>query len=255
MSEIKIDQLSISYADGTQALEKVDLLIPNHSRTAIVGPNGAGKTSLFQALSGLIDFEGDILFNDTQMSPSSAESLRKTMSYVFQNPDEMLFMPTVIEDVCFGLETLGIDDQSIHQRGTAALERVALNGFEHRSAHHLSYGERRRVCLAIALARESDLILFDEPTRELDPHGRRNFIDLFHTLDATTLLATHDLELVLETCDDMVLLDGGKLISQGNPRVLLSDPQLMTAHRLEVPHSLMGHPHAHGSTGIILDKS
>ena len=254
MNHIHIKQLNFNYDDEIRALEGIDLEVKQGSRMALVGPNGAGKTSLLLALSGLIEVQGEILINDQIMSQENGDHLRRNMSYVFQNPDEMLFMPTVIEDVCFGLDSLGLSPEAALQRGREALSQVALEGFEQRSAHHLSYGERRRVCLATSIARRSELILFDEPTRELDPHGRRNFINLFAGFNSTLILATHDLELVLETCEQMVLMDAGKIVVQGEPHHLLADPLLMSEHRLEVPHSLLSHPHAHSMTGIIINK-
>ncbi len=245
MSRIQTRNLSYSYSAGIQALQEVELDLSSGSRTALVGPNGAGKTSLLLALAGLIRVSGEIQINGTLLSPDSVDDLRKTMSLVFQNPDDMLFMPTVIEDVCFGLETLGLNEQQILERGQEALAQVELEGYENRSAHHLSYGERRKVCLATCLARRSSLVLFDEPSRELDPHGRRNFIDLFQQMTGTLVLATHDLELVLETCAQMVLIDGGQVVIVGKPKAILVDQKLMEHHRLEVPHSLSRHPHVH----------
>ncbi|MCF7823192.1 MAG: energy-coupling factor ABC transporter ATP-binding protein [Candidatus Marinimicrobia bacterium] len=245
MSSIQLRQLSFHYSDGISALDRIDLQLESGSRTALVGPNGAGKTSLLLAVAGLIKSTGDILINDVPMTIKRTEQLRREMSFVFQNPDEMLFMPTVLEDVCFGLDTLDLDETEAVERAHQALSLVSLEGYDQRSSHHLSYGERRKVCIATAMARQSAITLFDEPTRELDPFGRRTFIDLFHQMSGTLILATHDLELVLETCDRMILLDGGQIIQIGNSAKILGDKDLMKAHKLEVPHSLTWHPHSH----------
>jgi len=245
MSQLSVKGLSFTYSDGVPALQNIGFQLKTGSRTALIGPNGAGKTSLLLAIAGLLQTQGEILINDTPLTAKNADSLREHMSFVFQNPDEMLFMPTVIEDVCFGLDTLGLDDKMALERGQAALSQVSLEGYEQRSAHHLSYGERRKVCIATALARRSDITLFDEPTRELDPYGRRNFINLFHKMTGTMILATHDLELVLETCTQMILLDEGQIITMGKPADILGNLQLMENHKLEVPHSLTQHPHSH----------
>ena len=245
MSRIDIKDLSFEYGDGTPAFHEIELHFAHNSRTALVGPNGAGKTSLLMAIAGLITATGEIRIADRVLDKDSKESLRKQMSFVFQNPDEMLFMPTVLEDVSFGLDTLGLSEEHARNRTVEALGMVGLNGYENRSSHHLSYGERRKVCLATALARRSAITLFDEPSRELDPQGRRTFIELFKEMKGTLLLASHDLELVLETCDHMVLLDAGSVIITGDPRLILSDQHLMEAHKLEVPHSLTSHPHTH----------
>ena len=245
MSQLIIHSLNFNYSEGASALVDIDLTVESGQRLALVGPNGAGKTSLLLAVAGLVTYEGDVLIGGERFTKANRHDLRQKMSFVFQNPDEMLFMPTVMEDVCFGLDSLGLDSQQAEVRAKKALEAVSMEGFGNRSAQHLSYGERRRVTLATAIARQSSLILFDEPTRELDPYGRRQFIDLFLGMGGTQLLATHDLELVLETCEEMVLLDKGCIIAKGGPRQLLADKALMEEHRLEVPHSLIQHPHAH----------
>jgi len=245
MSKIQISNLTYKYSDGVAALDEVNLTLDHGSKTALVGPNGAGKTSLLMSISGLIQTQGDIKIDGVSISKESLSDLRKDMSFVFQNPDEMLFMPTVLEDVCFGLDTLGLSEAQAKTRAREALEQVSLGGFDERSAHHLSYGERRGVCLATSIARRSALTIFDEPTRELDPFGRRNFINLFLQMAGTLILATHDLELVLETCEQMILIDGGSVIQQGDPKTILMDQELMEQHRLEVPHSLTRHPHSH----------
>jgi len=245
MSQVQVKQLTYTYGDGIQALRSIDFHLRSGSKTALVGPNGAGKTSLLMALAGLIEFEGSIVIDDIRLSKNTIAHLRQKMSFVFQNPDEMLFMPTVLEDVCFGLDTLGLDEENARTRAREALTQVSLEGFEQRSAHHLSYGERRKVCLATSLARQSSLTLLDEPTRELDPRGRRIFINLFADMPGTRLLATHDLELILESCEQMILLDAGQIIIQGDPKKILANNRLMVQHGLEVPHSLTRHPHSH----------
>lgn len=245
MSQLTLHDVSFQYGDGSTALNSINLDFAHGERVALVGPNGAGKTSLLMAIAGLIKYSGDVLIDGVRLSDKSKQEIRKKMSFVFQNPDEMLFMPTVLEDVCFGLDSLGLTDSEVTAAARAALKAVSLSDFEDRSAHHLSYGERRRVTVATALARQSTLTLFDEPTRELDPYGRRQFINLFQGMAGTLILATHDLELVLESCPKMVLLDKGQVIAQGDPRSILAEADLMKQHRLEVPHSLIKHPHAH----------
>lgn len=250
MSQLTLHQVNFRYGDGRSALRSIEVNIASGSHTALVGPNGAGKTSFLLAAAGLINYDGDVLIDGLGYSKKTKQEIRKNVSFVFQNPDEMLFMPTVIEDVCFGLDSLGLTDAEALAQAQEALDAVSLSAFAERSAHHLSYGERRRVTLATALARKSTLTLLDEPTRELDPYGRRQFIDLFHAMEGTLILATHDLELVLETCDDMLLMDQGEIINRGDPRELLADEALMTQHRLEVPHSLIQHPHAHHESKV-----
>jgi cobalt/nickel transport system ATP-binding protein len=160
------------------------------------------------------------------------------LGIVFQNSDEQIFNPTVFDDVAFGPLNLGLPKDEVQRRVVEALAGVGLAGYEERVPFHLSGGEKRRVALAGVLAMGPEILLLDEPTLQLDPRGRRELLHLLKGLTATRLIATHDLELVLELCGRVVLLDQGTIIADGQPREILGDATLMDKHGLEVPHSL-----------------
>ena len=158
----------------------------------------------------------------------------------FQDVDDQLFCPTVYEDVAFGPQQLGLSDTVV----AAALAQVGLTGYETRAPHHLSRGEKRRVCLAGVLACAPCVLALDEPTSDLDPVGKRELKALLRTITATKLIATHDLELVVELCPRVILLDQGRIVADGPTLQLLNDEPLMLAHGLERPHILQHrHPH------------
>jgi cobalt/nickel transport system ATP-binding protein len=157
---------------------------------------------------------------------------------VFQNSDDQLFNATVFDDVAFGPLNLNLPAAEVRRRVAEALERVGLSGFDQRVPYHLSGGEKRRVALAGVLAMQPGILLLDEPSMFLDARGRRELIRLLHDLPGTRIIAAHDLEMILETCGRVLLLDRGRLIADGPAQPLLADDTLLTAHGLEVPHSL-----------------
>jgi energy-coupling factor transporter ATP-binding protein EcfA2 len=163
---------------------------------------------------------------------------------VFQDPDDQLFCPTVEEDVAFGPQQLGLGAAEIGLLVANSLAQVGLSGFEHRAAHHLSHGEKRRACLAGVLACQPKVLVLDEPTSDLDPRGRREFKALLRSIPATKLIATHDLELVVELCSQVIVLDKGRVVARGNTLDLLNNEALMLEHGLERPH-ILRHHHPH----------
>jgi cobalt/nickel transport system ATP-binding protein len=163
---------------------------------------------------------------------------------LFQDPDDQLFCPTVQEDVAFGPEQLGLNESEIGERVRVALAKAGLPDFGHRATHHLSHGEKRRVCLAGVLACEPAVLVLDEPTSDLDPRGRRELKAVLREIPATKLIATHDLELAVEMCSRAIVLDRGRIVADGPTVELLDDEALMLAHGLERPH-ILRHVHPH----------
>ena len=151
---------------------------------------------------------------------------------------------SVDELLAFGPMQLGLSEAAANERALKALAQVGLNGFGHRATHHLSHGEKRRVCLAGVLACEPSVLVLDEPTSDLDPRGRREFKALLRQIPATKLIATHDLELVVELCSRAIVLDHGLVVAEGPVLELLNDEDLMLAHGLERPH-ILRHHHPH----------
>lgn len=247
---IEVRDLHYRYHDGTKALHGVSLVVGEGECVGLIGPNGAGKSTLLLHLNGILPETHDhggassISVFSQPVSPGNIAGIRRQVGFLFQDPDDQLFCPTVFEDVAFGPQQFGLSQREIQARVRDALARVGLEGFERRAPHHLSGGEKRRVCLAGVLACEPSVLVLDEPTSNLDPRGKRELKALLRQIPATKIIATHDLELVVEICPRAVVLDGGKVVADGPAIKLLSQEELMLAHGLERPHILQ-HQHPH----------
>jgi cobalt/nickel transport system ATP-binding protein len=237
---IQVRDLAFDYPDGTPALCGISFEIATGESVGILGPNGAGKTTLFFCLSGVLKARATRLLVGSLDPRDTAQRRRlpAELGIVFQNSDDQLFNATVFDDVAFGPLNLELPPDEVRRRVSEALERVGLAGMEERVPFHLSGGEKRRVALAGVLAMRPNVLLLDEPSMYLDPRGRREVIHLLHTLGGTRLIASHDLELILQTCQRVLLLDRGRLIADGPVRTVLADEALMAEHGLEVPYSL-----------------
>jgi len=248
VNALEIERLSYRYPDGTEALCEVSLTLGEGERLALIGPNGAGKSTLLLHLNGLLPERASsvspIRVFGTALAASRLAEIRAWVGLLFQDPDDQLFCPTVFEDVAFGPQQWGIAGAELKDRVEGALRQAGLAGYGERLPHHLSRGEKRRVCLAGLLACDARLLALDEPTSDLDPRGRRELKALLKGLPVAQIIATHDLELVAEICSRVVLLDRGAVVASGPALDLLDDEALMIAHGLERPHILRHlHPH------------
>ena len=224
------------YPDGNQALYGVDLHVHAGERVALLGPNGAGKTTLVLHLNGiLLPAAGSVSVSGLPVEKPNLQEVRRRVGIVFQDPDDQLFMPTVRDDVAFGPRNLGLRGPELDRRVLEALEQVGMAEFVDRPPHHLSFGQRRRVAVATVLAMRPEILVLDEPSSNLDPASRRELADILRSLDVTVLMVTHDLPYALELCPRSVILSGGLVVADGATRELLTDGQLMRAHRLELP--------------------
>lgn len=244
---IEITNLRYRYHDGTEALRGVSLRVAPGECVGLLGPNGSGKSTLLLHLNGILPekpADGAVRICGESITPENLEKVRRQVGLLFQDPDDQLFCPTVAEDVAFGPQQLGLNEAEVKARVAQALARVGLPDFGHRATHHLSHGEKRRACLAGVLACEPSILVLDEPTSDLDPRGRREFKALLRQIPATKLIATHDLELVVELCPRVIVLDQGQVVADGATLELLNKEDLMLAHGLERPHILQHlHPH------------
>jgi cobalt/nickel transport system ATP-binding protein len=255
---IRVSGLQYGYPDGKEALRGVDMRIGSGESVALVGPNGAGKSTLLLHLNGLLPGKArgtighshslggprppsrppSIWIENLEVNPRNAPEVRRRVGLLFQDPDDQLFCNTVVEDVAFGPLNQGIPSAEARALAMECLGRVDLAEAADRPPHHLSFGERKRACLAGVLACRPSVLVLDEPSANLDPRGRRRFIGLIQALASTKLIATHDLEMVLELCPRTILLDAGRVVADGPSREILGDAELMDAHGLEQPLSL-----------------
>ena len=239
-SIIKIEDLNYAYPDGNIVLEGINLDIFEGEALGIIGPNGAGKTTLLLHFNGLLNGNGKekIKILGLEINNKNLREIRQAVGFVFQDPEDQLFMPTVYEDVSFGPANLGWDGDTVKEQTQKALEEVGLFDKADHLSHHLSLGEKKKVSIATVLSMKPEILVLDEPSANLDPAARRHLIDLLKRLSVTKIIAGHDLELILELCNRVVVLDKGKIVADGDTRAILSNPSLMEQHSLEIPLSL-----------------
>ncbi len=225
---------------GHWVLRGIHLTAAPRERIAVLGPNGAGKTSLLHMLVGIKPIhEGQIRVGGVDVSQDShIASIRQSVGLIFQEPDDQLFCATVYEDVAFGPRQMGLSETVVDARVRSTLDAVGMADQACSVSHHLSSGQKRRASLATVLVMQPKILLLDEPTNDLDPRGRRMLERILLDCPQTLLIATHDLEFVLRVCQRAILLDQGRLITDGPASQILSDARLMDEHGLEVPGSL-----------------
>jgi cobalt/nickel transport system ATP-binding protein len=219
-------------------LSGLSLSIAAGERVALVGRNGAGKTSLLLALVGALASEGEIRIGESRLEARSLESIRRQLGFVFADPSDQLFCASVAEEVAFGPQQLRLPPERVQERVRAALAEVGLRGLEARAPARLSLGEQRRLAIAAALATHPEAILIDEPTAALDPVARHQLLLAIGRLDATVVIATHDLDAVLELDARSVVLAGGAVAADGPARTILADHALLQRAGLALPLSV-----------------
>ncbi len=215
MRAIEIKNLHYAYPDGTRALRGIDLGIEIGESVYLIGPNGSGKSTLLLHLNGILQPQkGQVLILGMDVSEKTGK-VKNKVGLVFQNPDDQLFMPTVFEDVAFGPMNMKLREREVKIRVKRALEAVGLEGFENRSSHHLSYGEKKRIAIATVLSMEPEILVLDEPTLSLDPWIKRNFMEFLNELGKghTMIVSGHDLDL-MKLCDRTYLLNNGKIMGR-----------------------------------------
>jgi cobalt/nickel transport system ATP-binding protein len=229
---VKIRNLSYAYPDGTPALAGVDLTVEEGATVGVVGANGAGKSTLMLHLNGVLDGGAAVEIFGERITRANARDIRRRVGLVFQDPDDMLFMPRLEDDVAFGPRNLGLPDDEVAARVRECLAATGLEGLERRSPHHMSLGERRRASIAAALALRPDVLALDEPTANLDGRGRRELGELLTSLSGTKIIAGHDLAFVGRLCAEVAVLAAGKVVAAGPADKILQDERLVREYGL-----------------------
>ena len=236
---IEFKEVCFRYPDGTEALKGVSFRIVHGESVGIVGANGAGKSTLLQHLNGcLLPTSGQVTIGDLNLTAATRGEIRRKVGSVFQNPDDQLFMPTVFDDVAFGPLNLGLDEVHVRERVESALSRVNGLALRNKPPHHLSAGEKSAVAIAAVMAMEPDILAMDEPAANLDPRSRRSLIGLLKTFRHSKLVASHDLDLILDVCERCIVIGEGRVIADGPSEDILSNQTLLEANNLELPLSL-----------------
>jgi len=233
-------ELCYSYPDGTAALDKISFAIAHGESVALAGENGAGKSTLLRHFTGcLLPASGTLTASGLAVKKNTLPAVRRAVGMVFQNPDDQLFMPTVFEDVAFGLANAGVPALELEAQVMTALETVGAAHLRARPPYRLSQGEKRSVAIAGVLALKPDILVMDEPTSNLDPLSRRRLIKLLKTFSHTKVIATHDLDFALEVCGRAMIIHKGRIAADGPIRAVFADTSLMEAANLETPPSLL----------------
>ena len=228
--------LSYAYPDGTAALDGASFRVTHGESVAIVGGNGAGKSTLLLMMAGLLEPNaGEVRIGDVSVTPGSRDFVRRTIGFVFQDADDQLFMPTVKEDVAFGPLNFGVPAEEAASLAATALDVVGASHLAERPPYHLSGGEKRAVALAGVIAMGPSVLLLDEPTAGLDPAARRRLIRLLQAFEHTRIVATHDLDFVLDVCARVLVMEGGRIVADGVPDAIFRDEPLLARCHLEAP--------------------
>lgn len=241
---ITFENVSFAYEAGAPVLRGVSFHIAPGEAVGLIGANGAGKSTIMKLLLGLLPCsEGEIRVDGVRVEKKTLPQIRRTLGFVLQDSDSQMFMPTVYEDMMFAPLNYGLSREEAEQRVDAVLEQLHLTELKHRHNHKISGGEKRMAAIATILAMEPKAILMDEPSIALDPVNRRTVIHAVNGMPMTKLIASHDLDMILDTCDRVLLLSGGQLAADGQAEEILRDQTLLEQNRMELPFCLAGyHP-------------
>ena len=232
---IEFQHVSFAYEKGRSVIEDLSFRIGDGESVGLIGANGAGKSTVMKLMLGLLAGEGTILVDGAELNRANLSQIRRKLGFVLQNSDNQMFMPTVYEDMMFGPLNYMLSREEAERRVDAVLERLGLQALKHRHNHRISGGEKRMAAIATVLAMEPETILMDEPTSALDPYNRRIVINTIRELGQTKLISSHDLDMILETCDRVILLSEGRIAADGPAEQVLRDRALLEAHHLELP--------------------
>ena len=239
---LEISNLTYEYPDGYKALNEISFDLEEGYSLGILGPNGAGKTTLILHLNGILgELDGSIKLNNVEFVEDNLAEIRKTVGVVFQDPDDQLFMPTVLEDVMFGPKNFGFSEEASKENAEEALKMVGMNDYQEKAPHHLSFGQKRKVAIASVLASKPQLLVLDEPSSNLDPSSRRELIDILLSLEISIVLVTHDLPMALEICPKSIVVNSGLITENGKTIDLLTNNKVMRENRLELPYGFALH--------------
>ena len=237
---IEFQNVSFSYEKNRPVLKDLSFRIETCEAVGLIGANGAGKSTVMKLLLGLISGEGRIVVDDIEVRKENLKEIRRKLGFVLQNSDNQMFMPTVYEDMMFAPLNYMMSREDAEKRVDEVLEQLGLTELKYRHNHKISGGEKRMAAIATILAMEPKAVLMDEPTSALDPYNRRVVINTIRALRQTRIITSHDLDMILDTCDRVILLYAGAVVADGPAEVILRDRALLEGHRMEMPLCLSG---------------
>lgn len=235
MSHIHIDveNLNYSYERKHQVLSDITFHAAEQDSIGLVGANGVGKSTLLKILVGLnMDFTGDVRVQEIPLTPKTLNSVREKIGYVFQDSDSQLFTSTVYEDVAFGPRNLGLSEEEVERRVMQALEMTHITHLKDKSIYKMSGGEKKLASIATILSMNPNILLMDEPSVALDPRNRRNLIEILNSFDHLKIIASHDLDMIHQTCNRVILMYEGKIVYDGPTEEVLNNEELLYQYGL-----------------------
>ncbi|MEJ2543096.1 MAG: ABC transporter ATP-binding protein [Calditrichaceae bacterium] len=235
---ILFKNVGFNYPGNIVALKNIDLKIDKGEKVGIIGPNGSGKSTLLNLLNGSYHGSGEIFINGIGISKKTDKQIKSMVGLVFQNPDDQLFCPTIFEDVAFGPVNFGLREEDLAERVTESLKEVGLEGHEDRSSDYLSFGEKKLASIASIISMRPDIVAMDEPVSNLDHAHRRKIINWIKKSERTIVVTSHDLEMLLDVCNRVILLNEGIKVADGNIIEILRNQELLHENNLEMPISL-----------------
>lgn len=241
--KLGVENIHFSYPDGFEAISNMSFLIHHGESVGIIGANGAGKSTLLMLLMGvLFPDSGVVSVGDVHVSKKTLPMIRQRLGMVFQNPDDQLFMTTVYDDVAFGPRNYKLDEAEVDIRVKNALDIMGITHLAERAPFKLSGGEKRSAAIACVLSMQPDVLIMDEPTAALDPKSRRRVINLLNSFEHTKIITSHDLDMIFETCQRVILVKNGKIAADGLASEILTNVELLNNCGLEMPLALQSCP-------------
>ena len=237
---LEFRNVSFSYEPGTPVLDNLSFHIRKGETVGLIGANGAGKSTIMKLMLGLLPAQGEILVDGMPVTKQNLPPIRQKIGFVLQDSDNQMFMPTVYEDMIFGPRNYGLSREEADARVDRVLRELGLENLKHRHNHKISGGEKRMAAIATILAMEPEMIVMDEPSTALDPVNRRRVISTINSRKETKLIASHDLDMILDTCQRVILLNHGRIVADGEAETILRDQALLEANRMELPFCLQG---------------
>ena len=235
---IEFKNVSFSYEKEHPVIKNMSFRIEKGEAVGLIGANGAGKSSMLKVLLGLLPHDGEILVNGIPLCKQNLAQIRRVLGFVLQNSDNQMFMPTVYDDMMFGLLNYGMSKDDAERRVDAVLEQLSLTQLKNKYNHKISGGEKRMAAIATVLAMEPEVIIMDEPSVSLDPYNRRAVINVINSLTQTKIIASHDLDMIMETCRRVILISDGQIVASGDVNEMLRNKELLENNRMELPFGL-----------------
>lgn len=241
MNHICIDVADVSFAydKNAEILKHISFQASEHDSIGLIGCNGVGKSTLLKLLVGLnLHYTGGIHIEDIPVQKQTLAQIRRKIGYVFQDSDSQLFMSTAYEDIAFAPRNYGLPDAEVQERVERAMHLIGISDLRDKQIYKMSGGEKKMVSIATILSMTPDIILMDEPSIALDPRNRRQLIRILNSFDHLKIIASHDLDMILETCKRTILMSDGQIICDGMTEEILTDRALLERHGLELPFCL-----------------